>query len=65
MAQTDRQGKIHQTGYMFWLDVKMRTNQMKLFLAMSVAARGGADAGREEYFLELERKDICPRCTGI
>ena len=33
--------------------------------AMSVVARGGADAGREEYFLELERKDFCLRCTGI
>ena len=61
--QTDRQDT--HTGYMFWLDVKMRTNQMKLFLPMSVAARGGADTGREEYFLELERKDFCLRCTGI
>ena len=52
MAQTDRQDKIHHTGYMFWLDdIQVK---MKLFLAMSVAARGGADAGREEYFLELE-----------
>lgn len=37
---------------------------VKLFRTISVAAKGGADAGREEYFLEFDRKDFL-RSRGI
>ena len=38
---------------------------MKLFLAMSEVATGGAEAGREEYILEFVRTDFCLRSTLI
>jgi len=37
---------------------------VKLFRAISVGAKGGADAGREEYFLEFDLKDFL-RSRGI